>query len=396
MMRASFIGNPVTCHDSGLLGGSASSGVMHNDRPHSVPPSVSVIVPTYCEAENLPELIQRIGLLRASWGADVELLIMDDKSPDGTPGVVAQAGADWVRLVVRTGERGLSPAVVEGFTLARNEVVVVMDADLSHPPEKIPELVAALNDGAQFTVGSRYAAGGSMDTEWGFLRWVNSQAATLMARPFTSLRDPMSGFFAFRRAVLETCAPLNPIGYKIGLELIVKGRFTEVVEIPIHFTERARGESKLNLREQLLYLRHLRRLADFKYGDLSHFVQFAAVGVSGVVVNLLALTVLWLCSTPIELAVAAAIGVSMLTNFTLNRKITFSYARHRKAWTQLIGFIAGSSLGAVVNYGVTMATLAQVPALHSLPQAASLVGILAGLLFNYGFSRYVVFHKRGQ
>ncbi len=357
-------------------------------------PSVSIIVPTYREAENLPELIQRVGGLRADTGLDIELLILDDDSQDGTDAAVAQAGCSWVHLTVRTTDRGLSAAVMEGFTRARHDIIVVMDADLSHPPERIPAMLEQLASGADFVVGSRYAPGGSTAQDWGFFRWVNSRVATLLARPFTTIKDPMSGFFSFRRAALNGCAPLNPIGYKIGLELIVKGRFQRVTEIPIHFSDRYRGESKLNLREQFRYLRHLRRLADFKYGDLAHFAQFAAVGASGVVVNLAVLTLLWNVVTPRELSVAIAIGVAMLTNFVLNRWITFSYARHRNVWKQLVGFLAGSSLGAIVNFLVTLYLVYQFPQLHDFPQPASIAGILSGLVFNYAFSRYVVFHKR--
>jgi len=359
-----------------------------------VPPSISIIVPTYREAENLPELIERIEQLCSGAGLDVELLIMDDDSRDGTEEAVARAGRDWVRLTVRTQDRGLSAAVMDGFRIARNEIIVVMDADLSHPPERIPAMLEALEQGADFVVGSRYAPGGSTAQDWGFFRWVNSRVATLLALPFTTIKDPMSGFFAFRRAALDACAPLNPIGYKIGLELIVKGRFKQVREIPIHFSDRFRGESKLNLREQLRYLRHLRRLSDFKYGDLAHFAQFAAVGASGVVVNLAVLTALWDVIQPREFAVAIAIGVAMLSNFVLNRWITFSYARHRNVWKQLIGFLAGSSMGAVVNFLVTLYLLYQFPSLEDLPQPASVAGILSGLVFNYAFSRYVVFHKK--
>ena len=358
-------------------------------------PSVSLVVPTYREAENLPELIRRVGAVRDSAGLDLELIIMDDDSRDGTPDAVARAGQSWVRLVTRTTDRGLSAAVMDGFREARNEVIVVMDADLSHPPETIPAMLAGLEAGADFVVGSRYAPGGSTAEDWGLLRWINSRVATLLARPFTTLRDPMSGFFAFRRAALASAAPLQPIGYKIGLELIVKGRFSRVEEVPIHFSDRFKGESKLNLREQLRYLRHLRRLADFKYGDLSHFLQFAAVGASGVVVNLGVLTVLAAVGVPLQVALALAILVAMLSNFALNRRITFSYTRHRNPWKQLAGFIAGSSMGAAVNYLAALTLLKRFPALEAFPQLPALAGICAGLLFNYLFSRYIVFHKRG-
>ncbi len=228
-------------------------------------PSVSVVVPTYYEAENIPLLVDRLDAVRRGSRLRMELLIVDDNSQDGTPRVVEGLGKDWVRLIVRTRDKGLSRAVVEGIGAAANEVVVVMDADLSHPPEKIPEMLDRLEGGADFVIGSRYVKGGTQDTEWGFFRWLNSKVATLLSRPFTRVKDPMSGFFAFRKEFLQRAAPLNPVGYKIGLELIVKGGFERVEEIPIHFSQRKFGESKLSLKEQLLYLRHLGRLFAFKF-----------------------------------------------------------------------------------------------------------------------------------
>ena len=137
---------------------------------------------------------------------------------------------------------------------------VVMDADLSHPPEAIPGMIARLDDGADFVIGSRYVSGGTTDSNWGLLRWLNSKVATWLARPLTRAKDPMAGFFALRRTTFERATALNPIGYKIGLELLVKCRCVRVDEVPIHFADRQHGESKLSFREQLRYLQHLGRL----------------------------------------------------------------------------------------------------------------------------------------
>jgi len=123
-----------------------------------------------------------------------------------------------------------------------------MDADLSHPPEKIPELVEVIRTaGADFVIGSRYLPGGGTDERWGLFRWLNSKVATLMARPLTSARDPLAGFFALQRArYLESSSSLDPIGYKIGLELIVKCKCRKIAEVPIFFGNRLKGESKLS------------------------------------------------------------------------------------------------------------------------------------------------------
>ncbi len=223
---------------------------------------VSIIVPTYQEVESLPHLIERLTPLVERFPG-FELLVMDDDSRDGTEALVEKLGLPWVRLVVRRANRGLSQAVVDGLRLARNDTIVVMDADLSHPPEMIPQMVAEAAR-HEFVVGSRYVEGGAVDEGWTVYRWINSQVATVMARPFTRIKDPMSGFFAFRRELLERAAPLNPVGYKIGLELIVKSAVRDVLEIPIHFVDRRYGRSKLSVREHMAYLRHVGRLAAFK------------------------------------------------------------------------------------------------------------------------------------
>lgn len=226
---------------------------------------VSVIVPTYKEVENLPLLTQRLEQLRQQHQLSLELFLMDDDSQDGTEELVSSMDRDWVTMVVRKKNRGLSQAVLEGLRLARGDVLVVMDADLSHPPEKILEMLAALENGTDFVMGSRYVAGGFTTASWGLFRWLNSRVATLLARPLTSVKDPMSGFFALTRTTFETARDLNPIGYKIGLELMVKCKLRRIVEIPIHFEDRQLGESKLSLAEQRKYLQHLCRLFVYKF-----------------------------------------------------------------------------------------------------------------------------------
>jgi dolichol-phosphate mannosyltransferase len=352
-------------------------------------PSISIVVPTYREVLNLPVLLKRVSALRESSGLDIELLVMDDDSADGSVEAVESAQLPWARIVVRRENRGLSPAVIDGLRLAKNDVVVVMDADLSHPPEKIPEMVATLRAGRQFVIGSRYVPGASTDDQWGLGRWLNSQVATLLARPLTSVKDPMSGFFAFRRADLTRARELSPVGYKIGLELIVKCGFRDVGEVPIHFADRELGESKLTLKEQLLYLKHLRRLYNFKFGAWSHLAQFLVVGASGLVVNLVALTLLEWLGVPVPIAVAVSILTAMLSNFALNRRFTFPDARDGSVWKQLVGFVASCSIGAAINYAVTLWLVHETPELPI--QVAALAGVIAGTAFNYLTSRFLVF-----
>lgn len=236
--------------------------------------SVSIVVPTYKEAQNLPVLIERIHSVMDSIKRIYDLLIVDDDSQDGSDGIVADFAARGypVRMVRRTGERGLSSAVVRGFTEATGDILVCMDADLSHPPEALPRLIQEVeSQNVDFVIGSRYVPGAGTDEHWGMFRRLNSKVATWLARPLTTVKDPMSGFFALRKSTFDRRDVLNPIGYKIGLELLVKCRCRNVREVPIHFADRRFGHSKLNLKEQWSYLRHLKRLASYKFGLPSRF-----------------------------------------------------------------------------------------------------------------------------
>lgn len=357
--------------------------------------SLSIVIPTFREAENIPLILDRIDKLRQKYNLTLEVLFMDDDSQDGSIEAVDRSGFNWARIIVRTENRGLSPAVLDGLHVAKNSILICMDCDLSHPPEAIPEMVQALNSGKQFAIGSRYIAGGSTDDDWGAFRWLNSLVATLLARPLTSARDPLSGFFAIRKRDFEAANALNPIGYKIGLELIVKCGIDDVGEIPIHFQDRVHGDSKLSLKEQLKYVQHLRRLYIYKFGDAMHLLQFMTVGASGVIVNLSVLTILVLIGLPEAIALGGGIGVSLLTNFLLNRRFSFSYARHENVWKQLFGFAGASATGALVNYGVAIyLRITVLPDTFYALHIAALVGITCGTAFNFIGNRYFVFKKR--
>jgi dolichol-phosphate mannosyltransferase len=229
-------------------------------------PQLSIIVPTFQEVSNLPLLASEITTALVPILLDWELIIVDDNSRDGSVEVCQRLRAEGVpiTIVVRTNMRGLSSAVVEGFNHARGAVLLVMDADLSHPAEAIPRLYQAIVEGTDFAIGSRYVPGGSTDDRWSIYRWLNSKVASLLARPLVALSDPTAGFFALPRSLLSRCAQLNPVGYKIALEMLIKSRAQRIQEIPIHFRTRQFGKSKLKLKQQLLYLYHLYALYKFQ------------------------------------------------------------------------------------------------------------------------------------
>ena len=215
---------------------------------------VSIIVPTYNEAANIPLLVARIkkAMRRRK---DYEILVADDDSPDRTWEIAEQLGAP-VRVLRRTSRaRGLAPAVFDAFKIARGDILGVIDADLQHPPEKIPELLAALEAGAHISVGSRLVTGGSVES-WPRHRRFTSYFATILSRPITSVKDPMSGFFFLRKPVLVGMS-LSPRGYKILLEILGRCSYSSVVEVPILFRDRSVGGSKLTWKVQFEYLEQL-------------------------------------------------------------------------------------------------------------------------------------------
>ncbi len=226
-------------------------------------PQVTVILPTFNERSALELLHPR--LIRALAPFAAEVLVVDDGSPDGTGAFVESlAHAKGIyRLIERPRRNGLATAVMDGFRAARGEVIVVMDADGSHPPEALPELVQPVMDGrAEMVLASRHLPGASAPGLSGMRRWVSGGAA-MLARPLTPVSDPMSGFFALRRAVLDR-APLAPAGFKIGLEIVAKCRPSPLLEVPFCFDHRIAGTSKLGSAEIFGYVRHVGRLYAYR------------------------------------------------------------------------------------------------------------------------------------
>jgi dolichol-phosphate mannosyltransferase len=219
---------------------------------------LSVVVPTYNEAGSVTGLAERLHTALA--GREWELVIVDDGSPDGTADVAAAlAPRIPTNVVRRAGKAGLASAVVAGFQAARGDILVVMDADLSHPPETVPALIDAIERGADLAVGSRYVRGGGV-MDWPLKRRVVSRIACLMGNALVPVRDATSGFFALRRSVIEGVT-LNPIGFKIGFEVIARGRYKTAVEVPYTFRDRELGASKFGRREIAQYVVQLGQVA---------------------------------------------------------------------------------------------------------------------------------------
>jgi dolichol-phosphate mannosyltransferase len=225
----------------------------------------SLIVPTFNEAENILPFMTSVKAALGDY--PFELIVVDDNSPDGTWRLVGEFSTShsWTKLIRRTEDRGLSSAVVRGIAEASGEFLGVMDADGQHDERILPQLVAALEGGAELALGSRRVPGGGMQ-DWPWYRRVTSSVATGMAKLFLGVRlsDPMSGYFALRRSVFERCRKaLKPRGYKILLELAYKGHPTKVVDVPFVFKDRRAGVSKLT---GAVVVDYLRMLVSLRFG----------------------------------------------------------------------------------------------------------------------------------
>ncbi|MGJ8583649.1 MAG: glycosyltransferase family 2 protein [Marinosulfonomonas sp.] len=361
-----------------------SSGEPVSQKPGQL--DVAVVIPTYNERDNVPEIIRRLdavlGHLR------YEIIFVDDNSPDGTSDVVRDRSLDYprVRCVTRVGRRGLSSAAIEGMMATTAPVVAVIDGDMQHDEAQLPAMLDKLNaENLDVVVGSRYAEGGGFG-EWSDRRRRMSELATSMAKRLTGvdLSDPMSGFFMVRSASLrEKVADLTGVGYKILLDLLsAPGKQLTVGEVPYEFRTRELGESKLDSKvilefAELLIARTVGRWVPTK------FIMFSIVGASGVIVHMLILTYLFRGGySSFFVAQATATIVAMTTNFLVNNFFTY-YDRQLRGWKLIPGwlsFCAASSVGAVANLGVAVYMFETA---HVIWFASALAGVIVGSAWNY-------------
>ena len=225
-------------------------------------PVLSLIVPTYNEGQNVFELLNRIETLLTS--ISFEIIIVDDNSPDGTSSIVQNINRKYGNIKVhrRSGKLGLSSAILHGFDRARGNFLAVIDADLQHPPEILPKMYRKISEGYDLVVASRYIDGGRIEG-WKVHRMLISKLATIFVhilfQESRQVKDVMSGCFMIKRRVL-TGKELNPIGFKILFEILVKCKIKKVAEIPYTFTNRRNGKSNLTLKEMRNFLLHFCRL----------------------------------------------------------------------------------------------------------------------------------------
>ncbi|MBU6215498.1 MAG: glycosyltransferase [Acidobacteria bacterium] len=380
-------------------------------------PVLSVVTPTFNEAENLPLLVA--ALQESLAGLPHEIIVADDDSPDGTWEIAERLGeADpSVRVVRRFHDHGLSTAVLDGMSVARGRVLAVIDADLQHDPAILPEMVAALDDGrADVVVGSRATEGGGYG-DWAASRRLVSWVATFIARVVlrVSVSDPMSGYFALTRSAYERgAAGINPRGFKILLEFIGRDRDLRVLEVPYEFRNRVHGETKLNrsvIRSYLLAVAELRlgRQVD------PAFLLYVLVGLVGLVVNSVVFSVAEAAGVPqfttglnealdpIYGSFVLSVAVSTIVVFVLNNEFTFWEQRY-SGWKLLPAFgvfVGMTIVGTLVHVGV-FTYLQNIGLLLSVLGEAgartlhNLIGAVVALIVNWYLNTTYLWRRRNR
>lgn len=215
--------------------------------------NVSLIIPTYNEAKNIPFLIEEIFEAVDKSKINLEFIIVDDNSPDDTGKIAEElAGKYPIRVIHRAGKLGLGTAVAEGFKLSDREYIGAMDGDMSHNPVILNQMIVSLIDN-DIAIGSRFEKGGEVEEKWGLHRRIIAKSGKLMAQTLTKVKDPLSGYFFMKKEVING-VNLKTKGYKILLEILVKGKYKKVQEFPYTFRVRKYSASKLNTKEFLLFL----------------------------------------------------------------------------------------------------------------------------------------------
>lgn len=335
---------------------------------------VSVIIPTYNESQNILNILKSV---RDNLPKNIitEAIVIDDNSPDGTGQIVEEYiqniqkfANHTIDIIHRSAKKGLSSAILNGISHARGQTIVIMDSDFSHPPQIIPKMIEALKQSqCDIVVASRYVTGGAI-RGWSLKRKLISKIATKIAKKGLHVQadDPMSGFFAFKRNIINGLK-FDAIGYKMLLEILVKTKGVNVKEIPYTFTNRRLGASKLDMSTIFDYIRSVWRL--YRYGQpsekqekrtsvkfLSKASRFYTVGASGLGVNYLVSLLLASGIGELWYLHANIIGIfsSMTTNFLLNKSWTFEDRdlAVRKTSLQYLKFVLFSSFGALVQLGM--------------------------------------------
>ncbi len=317
-------GDSLTPSDLAFSQGTASP----TETPRERPILLSLVIPTYNEGKNVQKIVKLLSQqLDAALPEAYELIVVDDNSPDRTWEIAQEIMPDYpqLRVMRRIEERGLSTAVIRGWQAARGEVLGVIDADLQHPPELLLKLWGEIKRGGDLAVASRHVEGGGV-SDWSAIRRFLSRGAQtlgliILPEVIGRVSDPMSGYFMVRRRCIAG-RTLSPLGYKILIEVLARGRVPWIGEVGYVFQEREAGESKVTSKQYIDYLRHLVRLR-FSLGPIARFFRFGLVGFSGVFVDLGVFYLLRSQNFGLTSSAAISGELAIINNFLLNDFWTF-------------------------------------------------------------------------
>ncbi len=366
---------------------------------------LTVIIPTFKEEANIRNIITEVDAVFTRSNLNGEILVVDDNSPDGTISIVNEIKNTKpnVKIIVRLADQGLSQSVAEGFVQASSDILVVIDADLSHPPSLIPTMYHEIIGGYDIVIGSRYMDGGGIK-KWPLKRRIISLGATFLGRLlFPDVSDPVSGFFAVRKNVVAN-AQLKPRGYKILLEVLGKGIWEMDKEIPFEFVDREIGSSKLKLKTIIEYAQQVIDITLFSFlhhqsaawREWKRVFKFGIVGISGIVVNQgILISLKEFGGFPLPVASLFAIEIAILNNFLWNDLWTFKSGGQQqkisRRWHRLISFQIVSAGGAVINF-VILNVLAYMMGIDY--RIANIIGIFLGFAWNFFVNRRMTWIRK--
>lgn len=364
---------------------------------------LTVIIPTFNEEANIRNIVMAVDAVFREHSLHGQILVVDDNSADGTISIVhdLMRTKEHVAILIREKDHGLSQSVADGFSHASSEIFLVMDADFSHPPVLIPRMYEEIRKGNDIVIGSRYMEGGGIK-KWPLKRRVISIGATFLGRLlFPDITDPVSGFFAVKKEVVNRAA-LKPRGYKILLEVLGKGTWDRDKEVPFEFVDREIGSSKLKLTTIVDYagqvlditLHSFSNHRSAAWREWKRVFKFGIVGISGIVVNLgLLFLLVEFFTMNKDLASPVAIEFSILNNFIWNDLWTFTTVANQKVsgrWHRLTVFNIVSIGGAVINYAIFLMLTAWLGVYYL---AAQLIGILVAFIWNFLVNRRITWKR---
>ena len=374
---------------------------------------LSIIIPTYNESQNILKILKSIGEILPP-NILTEAIVVDDNSPDGTGKIVENYLQNFkkmagytIDIIHRTAKKGLSSAILSGIQYAKGDTIIVMDSDFSHPPQIIPRMVDALKKyRCDIVIASRYVNGGKI-SGWPLKRKLLSKIATVIAKKGLGVKtsDPMSGFFAFKRSIINGLK-FDAIGYKMLLEILVKTRGAVVKEIPYTFTDRKFGTSKVSLPIAYDYAKSVWKL--YRYGKsirkqekrpsvrfLSKAARFFTVGASGLGINYLISLLFTGGFSDFWYLHANLVGIiaSITSNFILNKYWTFEDRDFsaKKTLEQFGKFAGFSSFGALIQLLMVYSFVENYQMLYPL---ALVIAVATGAFSNFILNKKWTFKEK--